>query len=354
MSVSVSVIIPAYNTEQYIGKAILSALNQTLRNIEVIVVDDCSTDNTVKVVQSFKDPRLKLLLNQENLGAGGARNRAIEVAQGKWIAVLDSDDWYAPQRLEVLANIAEREKVDFIADDSYLIEDGMSTPWSTIICESGVEISSIQQFNAAEFILTDIEGRPGLRLGFTKPLFSKQFLQQNNIKYENIRVTQDFWFDMQCFLHGAKFFLVPEPYYFYRARPGSLVSTNKIARMKEECEAIARFYQHSDYLERHPEVLAALKLKMKETCLWLDYYSVVEPLKQGEVLVGLRKILSKPATIRHSIANLPKLIARRWESLSMKDRVNFQKQMFKARSNCRVGNAHTTLLLKPKAKTYKQ
>lgn len=333
MSVSVSVIIPAYNTEQYISKAILSALNQTLRNIEVIVVDDCSTDNTVEVVQSFNDPRLKLLLNKENLGAGGARNRAIESAQGEWIAVLDSDDWYAPQRLEVLVNIAEREKVDFIADDSYLIEDGDSTPWSTIICESGIEISSIQQFNAAEFILTDIEGRSGLRLGFTKPLFSRQFLQINNIKYENIKVTQDFWFDMQCFLHGAKFLLLPEPYYYYRARPGSLVSSNKIARMEEECEAIARFYQHSDYLARHPEVMAALKLKMKETRGWLDYYLVVEPLKQGEILVSLQRILSKPAIIRHSIYNLPRLIVRRWEKLLAKDRVNFQKNIFKARSN---------------------
>lgn len=333
MSVSVSVIIPAYNTEQYIAKAILSALNQTLRNIEVIVVNDCSTDNTVEVVQSFDDPRLKLLSNQENLGAGGARNRAIEVAQGKWIAVLDSDDWYAPQRLEVLVNLAQQKKVDFIADDSYLIEDGDSTPWSTIIRESGVEISSIQQFNAAEFILTDIEGRSGLRLGFTKPLFSRQFLQTNNIKYENIRVTQDFWFDMQCFLHGAKFFLVPEPYYYYRARPGSLVSSNKIARMEEECEAIARFYQHSDYLERHPEVLAALKFKMKQTRSWLDYYLVVEPLKQGEILLSLQRMLSKPATIRHSISHLPKLITRRWEKLLMKDRVNLQKNIFKARSN---------------------
>lgn len=329
MSIEVSVIIPAYNTEQYIAKAIESALAQTLADIEVIVVDDCSTDNTVQIIESFKDPRLRLLLNSENLGAGGARNRAIEAAQGKWIAVLDSDDWYAPQRLEVLVNLAEQKNVDLIADDSYLIEDGVSTPWSTIICESGIKVSSIQQFEAADFILTDIEGRLGLRLGFTKPLFRREFLIKHQIRYENIRVTQDFWFDMQCFLHGAKFFLVPEPYYFYRARPGSLVSSDKINRLKEECEAIARFMQNKVYIEQNPQVLAALKLKMRETRIWLDYYLVVEPLKQGKIMVCLQGIFSNPAVIKHFIFNIPKLIARRWHSWRVSNQNNYQKNMFK-------------------------
>ncbi|MGB5637377.1 MAG: glycosyltransferase family 2 protein [Waterburya sp.] len=329
MSIAVSVIIPAYNTEQYIAKAIESALAQTLAKIEVIVVDDCSTDNTVKIVESFHDSRLKLLLNAENMGAGGARNRAIDAAQGKWIGVLDSDDWYAPQRLEVLVNLAEQKNVDLIADDCYLVEDGVTTPWSTIIRESGTKVSAIQQFEAADFILTDIEGRPGLRLGFTKPLFRREFLINNQIRYENIRVTQDFWFDMQCFLHGAKFFLVPEPYYFYRARPGSLVSSDKIERMKEECEAITRFLENTEYINQNLQVLAALQLKMRETRIWHDYYLVVEPLKRGKILVALQGIFSNPAVLKHLICHIPKLIGRRWQNLLMSNQDNYQKNMFK-------------------------
>jgi len=334
MNIEVSIIVPAYNTEKYIAKAISSALCQTMTSIEVIVVDDCSTDNTVAIIQSFDDPRLKLILNTENMGAGGARNKAIAAAQGKWIAVLDSDDWYAPQRLEVLVNLAEQKQVDFIADDSYLIEDGIGTPWSTIIRESGIKMDAIQQFDAAEFILTDIEGRPGLRLGFTKPLFRREFLQQHQIRYQNIRVTQDFWFDIQCFLHGAKFCLVPEPYYFYRARPGSLVSSDKIGRMEEECEVICRFFSSNiAYLEQNPDVAAALELKLKETQIWLDYYLVVEPLKQGKALLCLQRIISNPGVIKHFLFNLPCLIARRWENLLISDRIEsetYQKSMFKA------------------------
>ncbi|MEM7759032.1 MAG: glycosyltransferase [Cyanobacteria bacterium P01_A01_bin.40] len=329
MSIEVSVIIPAYNTAPYIAKAIESALAQTLENIEVIVVDDCSTDNTVEVVKSFNDSRLKLLLNEVNLGAGGARNKAIKAAQGKWIAVLDSDDWYAPQRLEVLVNLAEQKDVDFIADDSYLVEDGVSTPWSTIIRESGTRVTSIQEIEAAEFVLTDIEGKPGLRLGFTKPLFKREFLIKNKIKYDKIKVSQDFWFDMQCFLHGAKFFLVPEPYYFYRARPGSLVSSDKLGRLQEECEAISRFLENTNYINQNPQVLSALKLKMRETRIWLDYYLVIEPLKQGKILVCLQGIISNPAVLKHLILHIPNLVARRWQNWLMSSQDTYQKNIFK-------------------------
>lgn len=329
MNIKVSVIIPAYNTGKYITKAINSALSQTLTNIEVIVVDDCSSDDTVKMVQKIDDPRLKLILNEENMGAGGARNKAIAAAQGKWIAVLDSDDWYAPQRLEVLVNFAEQKQVDFISDDSYLIEDGTHTPWSTIIRESRVKVATIQQFEAAEFILTDIEARRGLRLGFTKPLFNREFLVKHQIEYQNIRVTQDFWFDIQCFLHGAKFCLIPEPYYFYRARPGSLVSSDKIGRIKEECAVIEQFLQNTAYMEQNPAVVAALNLRWREAQMWLDYYLVVEPLKQGQILVCIQRLLANPGVIKHFMFNLPRLIARRWENLLIRNRFNYQKDMFK-------------------------
>lgn len=133
----VSVIIPAYNTAAYVAQAIESALDQTFKNIEVIIIDDASTDATVKVAKRFSDERLKIFVNHQNLGAGGARNRALRTAKGKWIAVLDSDDWYAPERLEKLLQLAYTEEADLIADDLYLIRDGEKAPWSTLIAERG-------------------------------------------------------------------------------------------------------------------------------------------------------------------------------------------------------------------------
>ncbi|MEH2161398.1 MAG: glycosyltransferase family 2 protein [Nostoc sp.] len=110
MNPKVSVIIPAYNTEAYIAKALESALEQTLNDIEVIMVDDGSNEQTVEVAKSFTDKRLKIIVNQKNIGVSAARNRALIAAQGEWIAILDSDDWYDPKRLEKLVFLAEKKQ----------------------------------------------------------------------------------------------------------------------------------------------------------------------------------------------------------------------------------------------------
>lgn len=96
----VSIIMPSYNTDQYIKKAILSVINQTYQNWELIIVDDCSSDNTDLVVNEIKDTRIKYLKNFVNSGAAVSRNRALKEAKGKWIAFLDSDDLWKPQKLE--------------------------------------------------------------------------------------------------------------------------------------------------------------------------------------------------------------------------------------------------------------
>lgn len=96
----VSVIMPSFNTAGFIGDSIKSVLAQTYDNFELIIIDDCSTDNTDEVVSFFEDPRIRYFKNEKNSGAAVSRNRAIKEAKGKWIAFLDSDDLWAPQKLE--------------------------------------------------------------------------------------------------------------------------------------------------------------------------------------------------------------------------------------------------------------
>lgn len=96
----VSVIMPSYNTAEFIKETIESVLHQTYQNFEIIIVDDCSTDNTDEVVSSIKDERIKYLKNEKNSGAAISRNRALREAKGEWIAFLDSDDVWLPEKLE--------------------------------------------------------------------------------------------------------------------------------------------------------------------------------------------------------------------------------------------------------------
>lgn len=108
----VSVVIPAYNRENTIAESVKSVLNQTFTNIEVIVVDDHSTDKTWNILNTIKDNRLRAVLLEENHGACYARNKGVELACGDFIAFQDSDDVWYPEKLEKQLEAMEREKAD--------------------------------------------------------------------------------------------------------------------------------------------------------------------------------------------------------------------------------------------------
>ena len=96
----VSIVMPSYNTAGFIEESIKSVLAQTHENWELIIVDDCSTDNTDEIVAFFDDPRIRYLKNEKNSGAAVSRNRALREAKGRWIAFLDSDDLWTPDKLQ--------------------------------------------------------------------------------------------------------------------------------------------------------------------------------------------------------------------------------------------------------------
>lgn len=110
----VSIIMPSYNTAAYIAESIQSVLNQSYRDWELLIVDDCSSDNTDDVVKPFlPDQRIRYLKNDKNSGAAVSRNRALREAKGKWIAFLDSDDLWMPEKLEKHIQFMESHKYHF-------------------------------------------------------------------------------------------------------------------------------------------------------------------------------------------------------------------------------------------------
>lgn len=113
MSDLVSIIMPCYNTAKFIPASIRSVQAQTYENWELIIVDDRSTDNSVEAVKSFDDPRIRLLQNERNSGAALSRNYALREARGKWIAFLDSDDLWMPEKLEKQVGFMESHGCHF-------------------------------------------------------------------------------------------------------------------------------------------------------------------------------------------------------------------------------------------------
>lgn len=112
MNELVSIIMPSYNTEKFISETIHSVLSQIYTNWELIIVDDCSNDNTDAVVSEFlNDTRIRYIKNENNSGAAVSRNRALREAKGKWIAFLDSDDLWMPEKLE--------KQIAFMKENNY-------------------------------------------------------------------------------------------------------------------------------------------------------------------------------------------------------------------------------------------
>lgn len=109
----VSIIMPSYNTAQYIAETIQSVIDQSYKNWELIIVDDCSTDNTDYVVSKINDQRIIFLKNKKNSGAAVSRNKALREAKGKWIAFLDSDDLWKPDKLEKQIQFMNKNNYSF-------------------------------------------------------------------------------------------------------------------------------------------------------------------------------------------------------------------------------------------------
>lgn len=130
MSGLVSIVMPSYNTGKYIAESIKSVLAQTYTNWELLIVDDCSTDNTDEVVSEFlSDERIHYIKNEKNSGAAVSRNRALREAKGKWIAFLDSDDTWHPQKLEKQIAFMKKNGYKFTYTDYRIQLNGKWLPY---------------------------------------------------------------------------------------------------------------------------------------------------------------------------------------------------------------------------------
>lgn len=125
----VSIIMPSYNSEKYIGAALKSVQAQTYNNWELIIVDDCSTDDTVGIIKRFNEPRIRLFRKKMNSGAAKSRNRALQEARGRWITFLDSDDIWHSEKLEKQLSFMKKNRYAFTFTDYRIQLNGKWMPY---------------------------------------------------------------------------------------------------------------------------------------------------------------------------------------------------------------------------------
>lgn len=186
----VSVIIPAYNAEDYISQCLSSVLSQTLSDIEVIVVDDGSTDRTASIVEELthRDGRIRLI-RQENQCAGVARNKGMEVAEGKYLYFLDADDWIEPDSLEKLCSSAESLGSDIVVARSEGFDNQTGETWLIDYALNGVPFDTlIRPSFYVDRLFQRFMGWPWDKL------YRAEFIQSSGLLFQPLRTTNDAYF----------------------------------------------------------------------------------------------------------------------------------------------------------------
>ncbi|WP_162177207.1 glycosyltransferase family 2 protein [Thioclava indica] len=239
---TVSIIMANYCAQTYVGAAIASVLRQTMPDFELIIADDASTDGSVSVIRDWmaRDSRIVLIETAENQGAAPARNRALDVAQGEWVAVMDSDDLLHPDRLRRMLEAARALDAQMVADDMVFFSDTPNAAGRTLL--QPMDLSAPRAFDVTDLISSDLANAPLPPLGYIKPLILRAAI--GKLRYdERLVIAEDFDFYLRLLQSGTQAFLLPDPMYLYRRHSASLsyrLSEDALEKMLEAQERFAR------------------------------------------------------------------------------------------------------------------
>jgi succinoglycan biosynthesis protein ExoO len=264
----VSVVIPSFNAAQFIIRCLDSVFRQSVDSLEVIVVDDASTDDTAHVVSQYGAPNLTLIRQPQNQGVCAARNRGVEFASGEWIAVMDADDWMSPHRLEYLVRDARRLQADIVVDDVYLVpeanvealfnhtvlerQDRSSPPLPhRRLFSSSLRSQLPRAIDASFFIRHNMPGPRNPRLGLTKPLIRTDWLRQHGVQFDpDVGVSNDFKFCVDCFRHNPVFYILDHTTYYYVLQESGITKTSDPLRAdSHRLEVTLQLMQSPDFAD---------------------------------------------------------------------------------------------------------
>lgn len=291
--IDVTFVVAAYNTRETISRTLASALSQTDVSVEVIVVDDFSTDDTAKVVQQVIDPRVRLIRLAENRGPGAARNRGIEQARGRWVAVLDSDDEILPNRSANMIAQALRLRAQIVVDNLKVSEAGSKpvTMFSRQVLEQRPTLSLV------EFIDSNVLFRSAFNFGYLKPMFSRDFLQDHDLKFdEGLRIGEDYLLLASALASGGICAVEPEPGYIYNVREGSISRVLKLEHVDAMVAADQRFLTFYNLDSAAAVAQQRRSHSLEEARAFLI---LVENIKQKSLIASLQVALRNPRALRH-------------------------------------------------------
>lgn len=274
----ISVIVPAYNAEAFIERCLNSLLRQTYENLEIICINDASTDNTAQTVKKINDPRIRLINNEQNLGISLTRNRGMEIARSKYIGFIDSDDFVDPDFYEKLHRAA-------VANDAEVVTAATSVEWP--------DKNKIWA------------GRPGVCTGFAdklkavrngscwNKLYQTGFLREHKLEFPAGLIAEDNFFIIRCLHCCARLAVIDDTRYHYIMMPSSLThDPQKAEKRKKDSLTISRMIV--EFIEQNaPEHKKATVAFIIKNVVAAQYFADIGYYRQFKAFAGFSGMLFK-------------------------------------------------------------
>lgn len=235
-SPAVSIIIPVLNSRQYFKECLDSVINQTLENIEIIIIDDASTDGSLELAETYAnhDPRITIIQHKKTTGSGPARNDGMAIASGEYIAFMDSDDLYPSNNtLEILYSKAQEQHANICGGSLYKISANGQ------ILNRKIQNQYFTTEGWIEYSDYQYEG------GFSRFLYKNSFLKKNKLRFANLLRFQDPIFLVNTMIAGRKFYAVPFYCYAYRKHKSTIWDN---ANSKDHLKAVGYLLSISNNL----------------------------------------------------------------------------------------------------------
>lgn len=292
----VSVILPAYNAAAHLRRAVDSALAQTMADLEIVIVDDASTDATLEIAGRIaaQDSRVRVLHNERNSGPSVSRNRAIAAARGEWIAILDADDSWFPERLERM--LADAGDADVVSDDLYTVRGALFKPEEPVLRsmlqEAGFKITRPRRLDIYDLVRYE--------LALLKPIIRRSFLGRHELFYDpTLLRAHDFYLYFDILAQGGRWLQLPEGYYLYYKH--GRAAQDKDQRVKRT--TLTETVESNRSLLNHPAavgdkaLIAALERRIQKAQRRIVFATAQDAVRQRRFADLARWLVGNPSNL---------------------------------------------------------
>lgn len=279
-----SIIIPVYNAEHFIEHCVESILNQTYKNIEVLLIDDGSTDNSRKVCYQIKeaDSRVKVI-HQDNTGAAGARNNGIEHASGDYLLFPDSDDYYLIREgLQEIAGILEKSQADILFFDHIIYKGGDFGDLSSNLTKEEVDKS--------DSVLNILIKRDKLTRSAWTKVVKRQLIIDNQISFPDVRQTEDTGFTADLLRVAETFDWYDKKFYAYVKHPNS-ITAKRLTKQTIDYS----FYVLTEAIKKREVITDSARLLSYDSYLSYPYIVLLGQVKEA---MNRRELVSDDILIK--------------------------------------------------------